>query len=160
MMNATWPYFHFRFGSSQFWRLERWCRRAENALYWILSCLHFAKFFWDDIFRMAPKEPSSCLLNTRITFAVIGLVLGVSIFFCFGFAYDNWDTAAFGLVSGKLHFKFKVHHPFWAILTWFVVNKKHVTSNRHNVIWWSSCVFQLFVPLIKWQVPASRPIVY
>ena len=50
-----------------------------------------------DLLKMAL---STCRMRVRVIFAVIGLSVGISIFFCFGIVYYNWDTAAWGLLSG------------------------------------------------------------
>jgi len=44
--------------------------------------------------------PTITANNCRITFAVIGMVVGLSIFGSFGFYFRNWHCAVWGLVSG------------------------------------------------------------
>ena len=46
--------------------------------------------------------PSETNIKIRFSFSVIGILIGVSIFFIFGFHYENWNTALWGLLSGKL----------------------------------------------------------
>lgn len=48
-----------------------------------------------------PIPPSSCLMKVRITFAVIGILVGVSVLAVFGAKYHNWNVAVWGLMSGK-----------------------------------------------------------
>ena len=69
---------------------------------------------------MAVTPPTKCWLNTRIVFAVIGILIGLSIFPVAGFEYENWDAAAFGLLSGK--YGVKVELPFFTC-SHFVVLK-------------------------------------
>ena len=45
-------------------------------------------------------EPSERNILIRIIFAVIGVLVGVSIFLCFGIAFSNWNCALWGLISG------------------------------------------------------------
>lgn len=47
-----------------------------------------------------PIPPSSCLMKVRITFAVIGILVGVSVLAVFGAKYHNWNVAVWGLMSG------------------------------------------------------------
>ncbi|XP_048730892.1 heme transporter hrg1-B-like isoform X2 [Ostrea edulis] len=47
-----------------------------------------------------PTHPSPCWLRARISFAVIGLFVGVSVLFVFGVNYHNWNVALWGLLSG------------------------------------------------------------
>ena len=36
----------------------------------------------------------------EIAFSIVGMLVGISVFFCFGIVFSNWDCAAWGLVSG------------------------------------------------------------
>ncbi|XP_061178636.1 heme transporter hrg1-B-like isoform X2 [Saccostrea echinata] len=47
-----------------------------------------------------PRPPSPCWMKARITFAVIGLLVGVSVLFVFGVNFHNWNVALWGLLSG------------------------------------------------------------
>lgn len=47
---------------------------------------------------MEPPTPRA--MKVRIAFAIIGIIVGVSIFLMFGFMYQNPDTALWGLASG------------------------------------------------------------
>lgn len=53
-------------------------------------------------------EPLTISMKFRIAFAVIGVVVGLSIALVFGFVYENIDTAVWGLLSGSLSGLF--HH--------------------------------------------------
>jgi len=46
------------------------------------------------------EPPSKCFMRLRLTFAIIGAVCGVMIFFTFGIQYHNWNCAIWGLISG------------------------------------------------------------
>lgn len=60
--------------------------------------------------------PTITANNCRITFAVIGMVVGLSIFGSFGFYFRNWHCAVWGLVSGifaaltlGIHIEYRQH---------------------------------------------------
>ena len=42
----------------------------------------------------------------RVTYCVIGILIGVSVFCVFAFNYHNWNAALWGLMSGKSVGKF------------------------------------------------------
>ena len=45
--------------------------------------------------------PSECSLRLRISLAVIGVFVGLSVGIVFGVLYTNWDTSVWGLLSGE-----------------------------------------------------------
>lgn len=47
-----------------------------------------------------PRPPSSCLMKLRVTFAIIGALVGLSVLIVFGVQYHNWNVALWGLLSG------------------------------------------------------------
>jgi len=47
---------------------------------------------------------SECWLKLRIVYAVVGIFIGLSVFFAFGLHYENWNCAIWGLISGKSTF--------------------------------------------------------
>ncbi|XP_022313441.2 heme transporter hrg1-B-like isoform X1 [Crassostrea virginica] len=47
-----------------------------------------------------PRPPSSCLMKIRVTFAIIGALVGLSVLIVFGVQYHNWNVALWGLLSG------------------------------------------------------------
>ncbi len=56
--------------------------------------------------------PSGCMMRIRIIFAVIGVLIGISIFPTFGIVYKNWDTAVWGLMSGNLRMTIRIFNRF------------------------------------------------
>ena len=38
----------------------------------------------------------------EVGFSVVGILIGISVFSCFGFVFSNWDCAAWGLLSGTV----------------------------------------------------------
>ncbi|XP_062590580.1 heme transporter hrg1-A-like [Saccostrea cucullata] len=48
----------------------------------------------------SPVPPSPFWIKARITFAVIGLLVGLSVLFVFGVNFHNWNVALWGLLSG------------------------------------------------------------
>jgi len=47
------------------------------------------------------EPPTDSQKKARLAFAIIGIVVGVSIFLMFGTKYHNPDTALWGLSSGE-----------------------------------------------------------
>jgi hypothetical protein len=69
-------------------------------------------------------SPTEFHLRLRLIFAVIGILVGVSIFIVFGAEYRNWNVALWGLMSGM-------------VLPYSVCREDHYLYSTSYVVSWS-----------------------
>lgn len=50
-----------------------------------------------------PPKKSRFFLIFSMVYAMIGVIIGVSVFFTFGIKFKNWHAAVWGLLSGIIN---------------------------------------------------------